>query len=374
MEFMANDETHPKRLSRQLSRRQILQQVGCAGAAVLAGGQLGGQLGYAADTQPASTQPASARPTSTRPAATEPATRPTNGSASGTASSGTVVLKSVVSDIRARQVVADLDIHEQLLREMIDEGVRQAVGAMSVGQAWNQLLRSDDIIGLKFNHIGEEVFNTTIPMATQLVQSLKDAGFSPDRIVLIEAPRNASRLLKTRPCPIGFSGPKVSFGSGEDQLSAVLQEVSAIINVPFLKTHRLAGMSCCLKNLSHALIRRPNLCHANACAPFVGDILALPQIRPKLKLHLVNALRALYDGGPLPEPKNLWPHSGVLVSTDPVACDFVALDILNHQRTIKKLPMVGDLEGHIPHVRSAAARDLGTDDQDYIDVQRPQLF
>jgi uncharacterized protein (DUF362 family) len=351
---MPSSEFHPG----LPSRREILSQAGCIGAAYLLAGS---QTARAARNIGTTSAPSASQPT-TQPASTRPS------------SAVPAALKSVVSDIRARQVVADSAIHEELLREIVEEGVREVTGAASPGEAWNKLLRSDDVIGIKFNHIGEEVINTSLPMAVQLVESLKSAGFSPDRIILIEAPWQASRRLKTRPCPVGFAGPKVSFGSGEDELAAVLQEVSAIINVPFLKTHNLAGMSCCLKNLSHALIRRPKLCHASACSPFVGDILALPQIRPKLKIHIVNALRAVFDGGPVPDRKSLWTHSGVLVSTDPVACDKVALDILNEQRATRKLPVIGNLDGQIPHVHAAAAHGLGTDDQDYIEVQRPNLF
>lgn len=283
-------------------------------------------------------------------------------------------IKSVVADVRAREVVADAVIHENLLREMIDEAVRLATRTDNPGQGWNQLIKRDDVIGIKFNSIGQEAIGTTQPFAAQLLESLRRADISPDRIMLIEVPERLTREFGTRRCPIGFAGGKVSFGSGEDELAAVLQEVSAIINVPFLKTHNIAQMTGCLKNLSHALIRSPRLCHANHCSPFVGDILALPQIRPKLRIHIVNALRAVFDGGPLPGRQGLWTHGGILVSTDPVAADQVGADILNEQRLARGLPTFGDREGHVPHVHAAGARGLGTDDQDYIQLLEPALF
>jgi len=283
-------------------------------------------------------------------------------------------LKSIVADIRAEEVVVDNLIHETLLREMIDEGVRRATASSSAAEGWNRLLKSDDVIGIKFNRIGQETIGTTLVFAPQLVESLKTAGFSPGQMVLIEAPQRLAQALKTKPCPFGFIGGKISFGSGEDEIAAVLQEVTAIVNVPFLKTHNIAGMSCCLKNLSHAFIRRPKLCHAQGCSPFVGDILSLPQIRTRLRIHVVDALRAVFDGGPLPARETLWAHGGILVSTDPVAADSVATDILNDQRGLRRLPPIGGRDGRVRHVRAAAARGLGTDDQDYITVQRPSLF
>ena len=100
----------------------------------------------------------------------------------------------------------------------------------------------------------------------------------------------------------------------------------------------------------------------------MGDIVALPQIRSKLRLHVVNAVRAVFDGGPAVRAQGAWNHAGILVSTDPVAADSVGLDIINDQRARAKLAPVGDALGRIPHVHAAAQRGLGTDDQDYINL------
>jgi hypothetical protein len=279
--------------------------------------------------------------------------------------------KSIVAHIRHKEVIDGARVHDTLLSEMFDDGLRIITGERVAADAWHKLLKADDIIGIKFNHVGSDELNTTTPFATQLVAALQKAGFPPERILLIEAPPRLTRRLKTRPAVIGFSGGPVSFGSGEEELAAVLQEVTAIINVPFLKTHNIAGMTGCLKNLSHALIRQPGKYHANACAPFVGDIVALPAIRKKLRLHLVNALRIVYRGGPAVELDSAFTHAGLLMSTDPVAADAVGIDVLNDQREKLKLPAIGDQDGYIPHVHAAAQRGLGTDDQDYIQVVAP---
>ncbi len=283
-------------------------------------------------------------------------------------------LKSVVVDIREKEVLIDATVNEKLLADVIDEGIRLVTRSSSAQESWNKLIKPDDVIGIKFNSVGQEVFGSTPVFATQLIESLKRADFSPDRIMLIEAPPQLTGTLKTKTCPFGFSGSKVSFGSGEDELAAFLQEVTAIVNVPFLKSHNIAQMSCCLKNLSHAVIRRPRLCHANGCNPFVGDILSLPQVRSKLRLHVVNALRVAYEGGPIPVRDQLVGHAGILVGTDPVATDAVAIDILNGHRRDKKLRPVGDRNGQIGYIHAAAEHGLGTDDQDYMTVVNPSLF
>lgn len=281
--------------------------------------------------------------------------------------------KSIVAHIRAEEVISASQVHPSLVGEMIEEGVRAVTGQPTPQEAWRRLLRDDDVIAVKFNQVAADALATTEPFATQLVESLQRAGLRPDRVMLIEAPTELSRRLGTRKPVTGWSGRPVAFASGEEQLAAFLQEVTAIINVPFLKTHNLAGMSGCLKNLSHALVRRPARYHGQACAPYVADILSIPQIRSRVRIHLVNALRCVVEGGPQATPETVWAHRGVIVSRDPVAADTVGLDILNDRRARTKLPPIGDAGGRLAQLRTAAERGLGTDDQDYITLLQPAV-
>lgn len=330
------------------NRRTFLKRVGQAGLAAAAERLLTGRaLGAAQDT-----------------AATLPIlqTRPDTGPI------GTF-LKSTVVHIRRPEVVDRQTIHPPLLREMIEESIRVVTDTLRPADAWNKLLRTDDVIGIKFNHVGAKELDSTDLMAAQLVASLADAGFPPDRIMLIEAPSGVSKDLGTRPEVHGWSGGEVPFDGGSEELAAVLQEVTALINVPFLKTHNIAGATGCLKNLSHALIRRPGRYHDQACAPYVGNIVALPQIRSKLRLNIVNAIRALYKGGPNVHPDGMWNHAGLIVSRDPVAADAVGVEVINDRRSRLGLAAIGNSSGHVPHIHAAAKLGLGTDDQDYIELR-----
>jgi hypothetical protein len=320
-----------------------------------------GQLGLAA----AASQSLAARRAqgSKNPASTLPilGTRPDTGPIDPS-------LKSLVVHIQRGEVVDRQSIHTALLREMIEEGIRVVAGTKSAGDAWNRLFQPDDVIGIKFNQVGFTELDSTDVMAGQLIASLGAAGFAPDRIMLIEVPASLTTKTGTRAPVTGFSGGEVSFGTGSDQLATVLQEVTAVINVPFLKTHNIAGMTGALKNLSHALVRRPGRYHDQACAPYVGNIVALPQIRSKLRVSIVNAIRALYAGGPAVKTQGIWNHAGLIMSRDPVAVDAVGTDIINDHRQRHRLPAIGNAAGQVPHVHAAAKLGLGTDDQDYIDL------
>lgn len=282
--------------------------------------------------------------------------------------------KSIVVHIQAEEALSGTRVHPTLAGEMVEEALKVLARKDDPKAAWRAVLKPDDRIAIKFNHVGADILGTTVPFGVQLVDSLEAAGFARDQIMLIEAPGELYRVTRTRPPVFGWSKPEVSFGSGAEQLAAWLDEVTAIINVPFIKTHNIAGMTGCLKNLSHALIRRPGRYHANGCAPFIGDIVSLPQIRSKLRLHVVNALQAVFDGGPEARLSTIWPHRGVIVGTDPVAVDSIGLGILNDQREAARLPAIGDSLGRVAYLHAAAEKGLGTDDQDYITLLEPRPF
>lgn len=338
----------PGALMRLENRRTFLKRLGQAGLSAITGPLLVGRASGAAQDS----------------AATLPVlqTRPDTGPID-------TFLKSTVVHIRRPEVVDRQSIHAHLLREMIEESLKVLTDTLRPADAWNRLFGSDEVIGIKFNHVGAKEFNSTEAMAAQLVASLGDAGFPPARIMLIEAPAAVSASLATRPEVMGWSGGEVPFAGGAEELAAVLQEITAIINVPFLKTHNIAGTTGCLKNLSHALIRRPGRYHDQACAPYVGNIVAIPQIRGKLRLNIVNAIRALYKDGPNVRPEGMWDHAGLVVSRDPVAADAVGLDIINDRRSRLGLEPIGNGSGHVPHIHAAAKIGLGTDDQDYIELR-----
>jgi uncharacterized protein (DUF362 family) len=171
----------------------------------------------------------------------------------------------------------------------------------------------------------------------------------------------------------GWDAEEVVFGSEKDVLSSILKQVTAIVNVPFLKTHNIAGLTCCLKNLSHALVKHPARYHRNHCSPYVADIVALPAIRSKLRLHVVNALRTIYEGGPEANEEYTANTGLLLVGKDPVAMDTVALEEINLQRRENGLPSIDHVGGKLGYLAAAAGHNLGCADLHRIHVDKLQL-
>jgi hypothetical protein len=242
---------------------------------------------------------------------------------------------------------------------MLERTLTKLTGTRTGGEAWRAILRPDDVIGLKFNQSASEAIATTDALADALFTSIVDAGWAPERIVLIEAPRELVRRYGTMPARRGFATSETDFGSGSDQFAAVLDQVTAIVNVPFLKTHNIAGMTCALKNLSHALVKHPARYHANGCSPFIGDIVAADPIRRKLRLCVVDALRVVYEGGPEATAATIADEGTLLASTDPVAVDTASLALLNEIRQQLELPPVARSAGEVGYLAAAHRRGVG---------------
>lgn len=333
------------------SRRSFLRRAGGAGLGVLvATTRVFGQ------TIPAS-GPAleSASPATAPSAVLKPTTKPSGPTG-----------KSVVADLVNPMIISQHKIHEPALADMIRAGVCLATGQTSLAAAWQGLLRTDDTIGIKFDEVGQEALGTTEVFAEHLVQSLETAGITRKNIVLIHVSDALVKKLGTQPRRFGWRTQETPLGNDKERLAVVLDQITAIINVPFLKTHNLCGINGCLLNASLPFVRRQTPYLKDNGVPHIADIISLPDILPKLRLHIVNGLRGVFDKGPEVRPEGMWSHSGILVSKDPVAADQMSIDIINERRIQAKLRPIGDYLGRIPHVRAAADRGLGTDDQDYI--------
>lgn len=281
--------------------------------------------------------------------------------------------KSRVVQTSLQNVLSGSQIRPALLDYMLSEAIMTLTGKNRIRDAWHAVFRADDVIGVKFNGTGAHELGITAIFARVLLNHLIDAGWDSKKVILIEVPESLRIGLKTAPASTEWSEKVVDFGSGKDRFAKVLEEITALINVPFVKDHNIAGMSGCLKNLSHGLIRRPALYHANHCCPFIADIVASEPIRSKIRLHLVNALRAVFDGGPSARPGKMWEPKSIYAAFDPVAADTVALELLNAERKRRNLPLLDSDEFPVPCLRDAVRRGLGNTSWDDIQYMQPRL-
>ncbi len=269
------------------------------------------------------------------------------------------------------RVMNDIGVNKRALADMLEEGLCIALNKPSAKAVWQGLLRKDDKILLKFSSADADRMATGEAMAQVVIESLIAADFEPGRIMLMEATARAEWADDLADAPFGWTETSYDFGSGKEQLVRAVEEATAIINVPFLKAHRIAGMTGCLKNLSHGLIRRPALYHANQCCPYIPDVVALPTIRNKVRLHIMNALRIVYDTRPESARDPVDVASALVIGTDPVATDTIGQTVLDAMRREKSLKPVTPEPGMVLQHRLAVAKGLGVNNIEYIDLVRP---
>jgi hypothetical protein len=151
-------------------------------------------------------------------------------------------------------------------------------------------------------------------------------------------------------------------------------DCDALINVPVLKAHRLAGLSFGMKN-HYGTISNPSSYHrGRAISQGLAEINALPPIRDRARLIVGDMLAAcLHYGASYPYWEADWKGDALLMSFDPVAHDTVGLDIIANLREAEggsRQPLVNNAT---PWLRHGAELGLGTNDPDDIDLVEVDL-
>jgi len=147
-----------------------------------------------------------------------------------------------------------------------------------------------------------------------------------------------ARKLKLFDSLESIDAPLVEFSNGHHFRSALgkcavtiaheVLEADVVINLPKLKTHQQAGMTCCVKNLFGCVVGRRkaflHLLRGGDPAQFGGMLLDVARLaRPAL--HIVDGVVAMHRGGPIRgEPI---PFGAVLAGVNPVAVDTVAFHL-----------------------------------------------
>jgi hypothetical protein len=258
------------------------------------------------------------------------------------------------------------------LPEAVNQALQRMTGTKNPKAAWQELFSPQDTIGIKFDPVAAEKFGTTTMLAAMILEGLRQAGFRREKIMLIEGP--AETRFDTMPQPFGYEDRAVTVHQGLDtHFARSLGQVTAILNVPFLKDHRVLGLSCGTVNMTLGLTNNPGLFLDNAGDPAIAELLARDEIRKKHRLTLVNGIRGIYDGGPRGEEGKVWDQCSLLMGTDVVAVDRIALDLIDAARFSRGLRGLEDA-GRPPKYLDAAGRmGLGTKELTEIDVYHINL-
>jgi len=216
-----------------------------------------------------------------------------------------------------------------------------------------------------------------------IIQGLKLAGIKDKNIIVFE---RFNRELETAGFRVrrktegiqcfgtdelpggGYEAEPQSAGSVGTCFSKIVSRLcTAIVNVPVLKDHDLAGISVAMKNF-FGVIHNPNKYHGNNCNPFIAELNTHPYIAHKVRLTVCDALLAQYHGGPGYKPQWTWNYQGIIVGRDPVALDRICHTIIEEKRKEMKLPSLQQAHREPKYISTAAMLGLGIDEPSKINV------
>jgi len=291
--------------------------------------------------------------------------------------------KSKVVLVRHSKVVdPDGNVDTEVLNLMIEEALSAFSGEKDSKYLWKKLFSTDDIIGIKVNLLGlnslagSNSVQHFSAVTNAVIQNAANANLRSENFIVwdrnneefaaagLKIEREAGKTkfygtMDTKNDSIEkcFSN-EITVEDKSTRVSRIITETcTALINIPVLKDHGLAGITGALKN-HYGSISNPREFHSNNCtSPGIPEINALPQIREKQKLIIADAIMGVFNGGPRWNRDYMWNYGGILVSTDPVAIDRVMFGIINEKR---KAEGMSEISGNsVRHIKLSAELNLG---------------
>lgn len=250
--------------------------------------------------------------------------------------------------------------------EMMDLAIQHLTGQSSIEVAWDALFRAHNggsgylsgqqiAIKLNFNNAYvENHHNPNYQVVNALLRHLVEVvGVRQNAIILYDATREFEIHQPQFVEGIRARFPQVQMNPAVvrtfqapvwgTKLTALLNDVQYVINMPLLRQHDGAGVSLGFKNHLGS-VQTPSALHTGLNQPSENasslvELNALDTVRRKTMLTIADALYGVRKGGPSAAPAgntgiiNPFPNS-IFMSADPVAVDAVMLDYLANRNVV----------------------------------------
>jgi hypothetical protein len=263
------------------------------------------------------------------------------------------------------------------LQEMIDGAITTLTGLDDAGAAWKALFDSRERVAIKVNTIRGSDFQTRPPLVMAVTQRLQEIGITAEQIVIFD--RSTDELLAAG-YSINRDGPGVRcYGTDNNyvagwtimdtdiRLSQILLDCDALINMPIIKQHGIAGISFAMKN-HYGTFDKPGSFHGGRIARGLAELNALPPIKDRTRLIIGDALTVStrnWSSGVIGD--------SILMSFDPVAHDTAGLGVYSAVMVSENLNPDGAIHLASGWLANGAELGLGTHDPDNIDLMEITL-
>jgi len=272
-------------------------------------------------------------------------------------------------------------IYPDTVQLMMDTAIKGLALNNDLGEAWKSLLpeiNTNSKVAIKVNCINYAL-SSHPEVAYAIAEGLKQMSFGanlfPENNIIIYDRTNSEltsagytintseigvRCTGTNNPGIGYSTEYFNVNGSNQKVSTVVTEMANyIINLGVLKNHSIAGATLCLKN-HYGTCSYPGQIHGNHCDPYIPALNALPVIKDRQTLNIIDALYGIYSGGPGGSPQFI--ANKFILSQDIVAADYWGRELL--------LENGCNTTNNAHHIDTAAQEphNLGTNDPEQMDV------
>ena len=206
--------------------------------------------------------------------------------------------------IRNAEVLGPQDkVQEEVLRSMLDEAVKSLLETNGPLEAWQKLIKSSDVVGIKSNTWAR-----------------------------LPTPKELESAIKRRLLDVGVAEKNIGVDDRGVLNNPVFLNSTALVNARPLRTHHWSGVGTCLKNYIQFVPDPPSY-HDEGCSP-LGKIWTYPIVKGKTRLNILCCLTPQFygRGANFFDRRYVWPYRGLIVGTDPVAVDTVGAHLLRAKR------------------------------------------
>ncbi len=281
---------------------------------------------------------------------------------------------------------AGVVVDTEVVREMMDRGMRALTGEATTLDAWRRFFEPSDVVGIKVNAGGVPHVVSNPAIVAETCRQLMAVGIPASSLVVFERFQNqvdgigypahlpegvqvfaaeaGNRRMQNRAYDPG-TYVEVDFFGEEDTRSNMMrlvsQKLTKIVNIPNMKDHGATGATGCLKNVAYGCFSNVARSHSRGqthTRTSVGTFASVEPLRSRCVLQVMDGIHAVWHGGPFAKTTRFVFHPRrMLFGTDPVAIDRLLLDIIDDKRKAEGAISIWDRSPKYLKFNDAGSRD-----------------
>lgn len=275
-----------------------------------------------------------------------------------------------------------------IARNLVERALTDLTGAPNAVDAMRRFVHPQDSVAIKVNGIAGQVGHTmavNFEVILPVVEAVLGVGVPAEKISVYE--QYPTYLMGTRVNVRNWRLPEGVVSGSHNNRDHVMPRVRIVDNIPTrycrfftdatavidmtqMKDHSLCGFTGALKNITHGNVENPEDHHANQASPQIALLYNHPIVQSRVRLHITDAFKVIYDRGPLDkDPRTRVPHGAIYASTDPVALDTIGYRVIDEERK-KRGGMSLKKAGREPrYIDRAGELGIGVRDENLISLR-----